>query len=697
MIKAVTLIAMLTMVAGCIDSFDIPTGINNESNTCLSTNNSDCGAVPSDEEPSNPISEPELNIVPLYNGTTALEPAIVIEREDALVTRFADRGRDRHAKENHFQGYDHFLTFYWEDRTISIEIIDYVAKGGDKVRMEVKSLSKLDDLQAENRWWYIGTNTLAEYCGNGVMQTNDNRNYWKESSYNCREGRAIQIGDKLEFEISQFLDEATLARGRSNYYGTTFLYIVGEGIVPWDVTETVVFTPGNTYQRDSIAVPEKARVGGGTTLHVQATAEPDGHFQQMPTNLGYDNPQPWVEGRRVFHSSMVTGDHDESDENGVFEELKSLSGPHYVADRCHTCHVRNGRAAPVELGEKLEKWIFKVGDSNGNPHPNLGRVLQAETSDGASSEGFPFIESWTEVDGLRSPNYGFSGIRPDQFSARISPQLNGMGLLEAIPEASILALADPDDADGDGISGRASTVEDPVTGDVRLGRFGYKAGASSVRHQVANALNTDMGVMTSLAPNPDCGSTQTDCGTAGKELTDVHLDNLTKYVALLGMRPQRDYDDSEVLRGEVVFGDVGCADCHTPSFETSEFHPFAELRSQSIRPYTDLLLHDMGPGLADNLAEGTATGSEWRTAPLWGVGLSPCVTGGVTGEHGWDDFGLDGYETCDPQPSYLHDGRARTIDEAIRWHDGEGSKSKSQYDALNGADKAALIRFVESL
>ncbi len=637
------------------------------------------------------------NIIPLYDATTPLEADIKFDRGDALVTRISDRGRDRHAKENHFQAYDHFLTFYWEQRTASIEIVDYVAKGGNSIRMNVKTLTKLDDLQAENRWWYIGMNTLAEYCGNGVMATNDNRNYWKEETWNCRENRPIQIGDKLEFEISQFLDEGELTRGRSNYYGTTFLYIVGEGIVPWDVTDKEVFQGGKKFQRDTIPVPESARMGGDTTIHVQMTAEPDGHFQQMATNLSYDNGQAWVLGRRVHHTSMDNGNHDESAENGIFDSLVGLTGTHYISDRCTTCHERNGRAVPPALGEPLEKWVFKVGDADGNPHSDLGRVLQPKANGGASSEGTPSIASWTVINGLRSPNYHFSLTTPQTFSARIAPQLNGLGLLEAIPESAILALADENDVNGDGISGKAAKVTDPATGQTRLGRFGYKAATSSVKHQTAAALNTDMGVMTSLLPAPDCAVNQTDCGPQGTELADVHLNNLVKYVSLLGVRPQRDYNNTDVIRGKQVFNETGCNACHIESFQTSPYHPLAELRDQTIRPYTDLLLHDMGPGLADNLGEGDAAGSEWRTAPLWGIGLAACVTGGVEGQHGWDAFGLDGFEKCSPKHGYLHDGRAQTIDEAIRWHGGESEAAKNAYEALNSTDKNAIIRFIESL
>lgn len=638
------------------------------------------------------------NIVPLYNSSTALEPVIRFDRGDAIVTRFSDRGRDRHAKENHFQAYDHFLTFYWEQRTASIEIIDYVAKGGSTIRMNVVSQSRLDDLQAENRWWYIGMNTLAEYCGNGVMTRVDDTHYWKESNWNCRENRAIKIGDKLEFEVSQFLDKSRVMRGRDNYYGTTYLYIVGQGLVPWDVTDKVPFVGGVFKQRDSIPIPVSARLGGDTSLHVQMTAEPDGHFQQMATNLGFDNAQPFVLGRRIHHTSFNDGSHDENVENGIFTEMVGKAGNRYVNDRCSHCHERNGRAPVAEIGQVLDRWVFKVGNAQGAPHPQLGRVLQPIANSGATSEGAPSIAFWAETNGLRTPNYQFSGIRPETFSARIAPQLVGIGLLEAIPEQTILAREDINDANGDGISGKAQRVLDPVTGQTRLGRFGYKAATSSVKHQVAAAFNTDMGVMTSILPNPDCGSSQTNCGPSGSELSNQHVDNLVKYISLLGVRSQRDYNNTQVKNGQVLFNNAGCAACHVENVTTSPNHPFAELRSQAIKPYTDLLLHDMGPGLADNLGEGVATGAEWRTAPLWGIGVSACVTGGVTGIRGGGvPFGVDGKEVCVPKASFLHDGRARTIDEAIRWHGGEGQNANNAYQAMSSTQKADMIKFLESL
>lgn len=647
-------------------------------------------------------------IVPLYTPQTQQEPATQQETPTALITRFSDRGRDRHAKENHFQAYDHFLTFYWENRTISVELIDEVAKGGNKITMNVKSYGKLDFDQAENRWFYWGQNTLAEFCDNSRMTevvalrdvAHEIYHYTRSGSYNCREGRPIKMGDYLEFEISQFLDKSVLKRGRDNYYGTTYLYLVGKGLVPWDTYKTGPFQAGvalvnGMHQRDSKPIPESAWLGGNTSIHALETAEWDNHYMQMATNINYDNGQLFMQGRRLHHTSFVDGSHNESPDNGIWDEMAGRSGP-YVNDRCSDCHVRNGAAAPVDIGVTLDKWIFKVGDGNGNPDPLIGRVLQPFVT-GGTGEGTVSLRGWTETNGLRSPNYQFTPTRPVQFSARITPRIVGVGLIDAIPEDAIIALADENDANGDGISGRVAQSVDPKTGDVHVGRFGWKAGAGSLRQQIAGAFNTDMGVMTSLLPKPDCGSLQANCTPKSAPLADEQLDLITKYNALLGVRPQRNYADPVVQQGQALFKTLGCAACHVDTFKTSTYHPLAELRNQTIHPYSDFLLHDMGPGLADNLGEGLASGAEWRTTPLWGVGNQACVTGGVKGTVGTVPFGTDGGETCNPVGSYLHDGRARTLEEAILWHGGEGEAAKLNYQAQGASEKTAVIRFLESL
>lgn len=633
------------------------------------------------------------DITALFNQTTPLEPDSQFETADALVTRFSDRPRTRHAREDEFQAYDHYIKFYFEDRSSNVEIVDYVAKGGDTIEMNVRTIFPLSDIEAENRWWYQGITTVAQYASNGIMnyQGFDGTyyHYQKTSSENTRLGRAIQLGDRLEFEISQF-SAPGIPRGQANYYGTTFLYIVGEGIVPWYAE-----APGSAYREDSQKIPEEYWLGGQTSMHYQYTNEPNDHFLQMATNLGYDNGQKFLLGRRVHHSSFIDGMHDEDPDNGILETNRGLTGTHYVNDRCSNCHERNGGAAVADNGESLDRWVFKIGDINGNPDPLLGAVLQPN---GSAGEGDVSIASWTEgEDGLRTPNYQFSQTTPATFSARIAPRLVGMGLMEAIPESAILALEDIDDTDGDGISGRASKVVDPEDGTVtRLGRFGWKASTSSVRHQVAAALNTDIGVRTSVLPNPDCGSQQTNCGENSPLMNEADLDNLVLYISTLGVRPQRVWkegvEDQQVLRGKTVFRNIGCESCHVATFQTSEFHPLAEVRNQTIHPYSDMLLHDMGEGLADTLGEGMASGSEWRTTPLWGLGLAACVTGGVT-----NPSGSEGGEICTPKHTYLHDGRARSIDEAIRWHGGEANNTKVAYEALSSQDKTALLAFLESL
>lgn len=647
--------------------------------------------------PPPPPPPPAASVTPLYNASTALEPNTQFDRGDALVTRFSDRPRTRHAREDQFQSYDHYIKFYFEHRSSNIEIVDYVAKGGDRIEMNVRTLWRLDDREAENRWWYLGRNTVAHYVGNGIMTylgfDGVYHRYTKTDNVNRQFNREIRVGDRLEFEISQF-STSDIPRGQANYYGTTFLYIVGEGIVPWYTENAGEFVAGAAdFQEDSRKIPESYWLGGKTTLHYQYTNEPNDHFMQMATNLGYNNGQKFLLGRRVHHSAVTDGMHDEDAANGSHPGMAGLVGSRYINARCTDCHKRNGSAPVAPNGELLDRWVFKVGDANGNPHPDLGRVLQPK----GDSEGGVSIAFWTENNGLRKPTYQFNGITPPTFSARIAPRLVGLGLLEAIPESTVLAKEDPNDANGDGISGRANRIPDPLNANVtRLGRFGWKAGTTSVKHQAAAALNTDMGVRSSVMPNPDCGASQPNCGNTSRMISNQHLDELVVYLSTLGVRPQRGIEsgfvDQTINQGKQKFRDIGCTSCHTETVQTSAFHPLAEVRNQTIHPYSDLLLHDMGAGLADNLGEGNASGREWRTTPLWGLGLAACVTGGVT-----NPSGREGGEVCTPHRAYLHDGRARTIEEAILWHGGEGERAKNAYQGMTDTDKRALLRFLEAL
>ncbi|MFT7559713.1 MAG: CxxC motif-containing protein (DUF1111 family)/predicted lipoprotein with Yx(FWY)xxD motif [Flavobacteriales bacterium] len=665
------------------------------------------------------------DIIPLYDQSTPLNAATSFVRDDGvLVTRVADRGRDRHAKDNTNQDhYDHYLAHYWEQRTARIQIEDYTPLGQSLLRISFVSETQIG--AKEFRAWYMGdVGTPGKFFlnpnpalivpdGSGTFDDELNKISDQGGQHKYvyemikREGASSQlfdigVGENMEFEMSQFLLNPDV--GRNNYYGTSYVYVTGQlGLHAFE---------WERGSKDGVPITADGLLGGDTTIGYNYSEEPAGRFMVMPTNLAPEHGQDFVLGRRVHHTSFDNGQHDEHTwnvnnpqpnlQNPIWTEQIGKVDNHYVNDSCASCHVRNGRALLVEPGEKLEKWVFKIGDENGNPDPNIGRVLQPETEGSASSEGSVRLGAWTEeTNGLRSPNYIFEGVSPASFSARIAPNLVGLGLLEAVSEETILEWEDADDINADGISGRASLGADPFTGEVRLGRFGYKASTTSVLHQVAGAFNTDMGVLTSVLPDPDCGVFQTDCEASGSEIDDLELDRLVKYISLLGVPARRNYNDKS---GENIFHGIGCVDCHRAEMQTSAFHPFTELRDQTIHAYTDMLLHDMGDGLADNLGEGTASGREWRTAPLWGIGHTAAVLKGdlkaiddVTIQQQIDVTTGQRHQPSDELIGYLHDGRARNLDEAIRWHGGEAEAAVTAYDNLNSSDEQALITFLESL
>jgi CxxC motif-containing protein (DUF1111 family) len=664
----------------------------------------------------------QVSVNALFDENTPLEPMSRFVRDDGvLVTRIGDRGRDRHAKDITIQDhYDHYLAHYWEYRTVRIQLEDYVPTGQSLIRVTFITEAKLG--AREFRVWFWGRNTTGQFHFNpqkeeakvsqnetGVVfvgQGTYNDDFEKISDDGIQHKYALDIvnkwetggqfqsalaqGTNMEFETSLFLLSPP-AGARLNYYGTSFVYVVGElGVAPFEWQRGVENTGG---ANDGTPIPSEGLLGGATTLGFNYSEEPAGRFMQMATNLSSQNAQSFVEGRRVHHTNFDDGSHDERSDNPVWTEQVGKIGNHYINHSCAGCHVRNGKALVEDVGGSLDKWVFKIGDENGDADSLIGKVLQAKMESNGTPEGSVTLGPWTELaNGLRSPNYVFSARTPAQFSARIAPQLIGLGLLEAVPEEQVLSWVDSEDANNDGISGRASIVEDPTNGVQRLGRFGYKASTFSVKHQSASAFNTDMGVMTSMLPNPDCGSEQLDCGTAEVELSDQELDKLVKYLSLLGVGARRNYDAQS---GETLFADAGCASCHRPSMTTSAFHPLAELRNQTIRPYTDLLLHDMGPGLADTLAEGSASGAEWRTAALWGLGHAENVMLGDAKAN--DAVSLAGRRDDDNRVGYLHDGRARTIEEAILWHGGEGEASKQAFEVMTAENQRALLAFLQSL
>jgi len=294
---------------------------------------------------------------------------------------------------------------------------------------------------------------------------------------------------------------------------------------------------------------------------------------------------------------------------------------------------------------------------------------------------------------LRKPSYsvedpGYGPLDPaTTLSPRVASPMIGLGLVEQIHPADILARADPDDGDGDGISGRPNIVRDPATGQLTLGRFGWKAQQPTIRAQSADALAGDIGISSPEAPRHrgDCTQAQTAClamptGVQARlgdtEAPPPVMDLITFYSQNLAVPARRDAGRPGVLAGKKVFYDLGCISCHTPKFVTRRDAPNKAQSFQLVWPYSDFLLHDMGEGLADGQAVGDAGGSEWRTPPLWGIGLTKTVNG---------------------HTFFLHDGRARNLTEAILWHGGEAKAARDRFAAATAADRSALVEFLESL
>ncbi|MCA1907438.1 MAG: c-type cytochrome [Magnetospirillum sp.] len=445
---------------------------------------------------------------------------------------------------------------------------------------------------------------------------------------------------------------------------------------------------------------------GGAATHSKALNRDA--FSHFSANMPFAKEMDFKVGNGFFRRFWVTAPSSTKAADGL--------GPLFNARACQNCHLKDGRGHPPAEGEEAVSMFLRLsippqtdeqkaaiaqGRANIVPDPTYGGQLQNFAIAGHAAEGRMVVQ-YTEIpvklsDGetasLRKPSYsiadlGYGPTHPDlMISPRVAPPMIGLGLLEAIAEEELVARADPDDKDGDGISGRAKMIWGIEEGRLMLGRFGWKAGNPTVKQQSADAFNGDIGISNPLFPanGGDCTPRQKTCLDAPHG-GDKHYDgleapaNVTDLVSFysrnLAVPKRRDAADPQVLRGKQVFAETGCASCHTPSHKTAKRPDLPEQSEQLIWPYTDLLLHDMGEGLADNRPEGMATGSEWKTPPLWGVGLTKVVNG--------HDF-------------LLHDGRARGVLEAILWHGGEAQAARNKVVAMPKADRAALIRFVNSL
>ena len=616
-----------------------------------------------------------IGVVPLFDSSTPLEPDTVINTPINLITWIADRPRARHARECQFMLYNTYLTFYWEQRMTDIEIIDTLGKGGSTITFNMLSLNQLNTPNI--RFFFQGQTTVAQYSDNLFANQADASltNWTLTISQNITFNRPLQVGDRVEFEFSPFMVAVT--NGQLNYYGGAILYVARRGIVPWQ--EGVTNDPGSVNAAiDSTPMPTNGWLAGGATMPYQYDCDTNMFFEQMAPNASPPTGEQFMLGRRLHHTDFTTGAHSEPG-NPIFTNHVGQAGPMYIQTSCMGCHINNGRGFPAAVGQPLSTALIEVGSTaDGAPDPVYGSVLLMQNVNGPS-EGTATIASYTITtntygDGtpytLQQPNYAFSPHTPGFFSVRFARPLVGLGLLEAVPESTIEAMSG---GNNNGISGQMQMATDPWTGLTRLGRFGYKAAGFSVEHFVCAALNLELGVTTPIFPHnfngPDSGGPP--------EVTADEASQWARYLSTLGVNARRSLTDPQCLQGEALFASAGCTQCHIPTLQTSPYHPFAELRNQTIHPYTDLLLHDMGPGLADNLNQGKASGAQWRTSPLWGIGLTAGVSGGTE--------------------AYLHDCRARSIEEAILWHAGEAEASEEAFRNMSASDRAALIAFLKSL
>ncbi|HWM30620.1 MAG TPA: di-heme oxidoredictase family protein [Methyloceanibacter sp.] len=453
----------------------------------------------------------------------------------------------------------------------------------------------------------------------------------------------------------------------------------------------------------------EAKPGGGATS--RGSTSTANAFSLSSGNMSFRRELDFKIGNSIFRRLWVSAPSSTDASDGL--------GPLFNSRGCQNCHLKDGRGHPplsadvpddsgsmlvrlsVPAATQDEKEKLEAHSVNSIPEPTYGGQLQDRSIQGFKAEGKlkidykekPVTLAGGEVVNLRTPSYeigdlGYGPMSPDvMISPRVAPPMIGLGLLEAVPEEQILANAVPEGADKNGISGKPNRVWSREHEKVMLGRFGWKAGVPTIAQQAAEAFAGDIGISTTMMPFPsgDCTEKQPECLNAPNgnspryqnvEVGDELFDLVTFYSQNLAVPARRKPDDPEVLKGKQLFYKSGCTGCHNPKFRTGEVPGQPHLSHQLIYPYTDMLLHDMGERLADHRPEGEANGYEWRTPPLWGVGLTETVSGHTL---------------------FLHDGRARNVTEAILWHGGEGQASRDAFANLPKEDRDRLIAFVNSL
>ena len=421
-------------------------------------------------------------------------------------------------------------------------------------------------------------------------------------------------------------------------------------------------------------------LGGDTTVSETSRKA----FTLSNRNLEDEHKSAFFLGNSLFNKNWTQAPSSASARDGL--------GPLFIARSCSGCHTQDGRGRPPEEGDDFVSLLFRASEHDEFdrlvPHHKYGGQIQTRSLSDEVKE--PKIQvAYEEVKGaypdgvqytLQKPLYSLEGEKSTILSPRVAPAVVGLGLLEAIPEEILLSWADPEDKNDDGISGRVNRVLDVKSGEKKIGRFGWKSNQPNLAQQVASAFNGDIGITSSLFPDENSTAFQKprlmDLPSGGDpEISDRLIDSVVLYCKTLAVPAQRESKLTDVREGQALFTQANCVACHKPEVMTGDYE-IASLAQQKIHPFTDLLIHDMGEGLADNRPDGEANGREWRTPPLWGIGL---------------------VETVNKHTRFLHDGRARNIEEAILWHGGEAEASKNVFKSLSRKERDQLLVFIRSL
>lgn len=606
--------------------------------------------------------------------------------EDPIETVVGIRFRDRHENEWRF---DHYPAGYDVGRTFDLRIVDH----GNRLDFELTTAPEVPVAGVDIKWYnqsgdvgFCDRNISAiskrmEVSGDVFTSTIDN----------------LVHGQRVDIEFTLLASQT--------YYSEFVYYYVGDGRLQRESQHPLAYAAGDAsipvvtvkqfaFNQHALNLPpeELGEFMGGKVLF--ETRWDDGLLFNPPTSFDC-NGGP-------VNFNMGT--------SPAFEP--GLLGPLYSNNSCIECHMLDGRGeTPNTNADPLDDYVVRLsipglpGEAP-RPHPLYGEQLDTKATPGETPEGNASI-IWEIVNGsfndnttyeLRRPRYEFTdllygeigtnipgGSAPNtaggpyggeaEVSVRVAPMLVGLGLLEAVDESEITAWADEHDADGDGISGRANIVVDQATGESTLGRFGWKASQPDLLQQIASAFAHDMGMSSDLV------------GNGAEEVDPEMLDSMVSYLRGLAVPPRENHLDPAAVQGKLLFEAAGCIACHRPLMRTASDAAFEPYRDQIIQPFTDLLLHDMGEELADGRPEFGASGREWRTPPLWGVGYVGHVLGTPN-----DPFDPNGNPA---EPNYLHDGRARSLMEAILWHGGEGASARDAVLAMSSSERDALIEYVK--